>query len=526
MSIYSTGTVDVTNGDATVTGIGTGWAIGLVAGGMFSCMGLAVPIASVTSDTELELAYDWPGTTETGEAYAIALETALAADTVELTTKLASVLARLIQSGALTIDPGILYTFDTGTADSDQGPGKIWFDNANLGDATVMYLSKTSAKGSDVSVFLASLDDSTSTVKGRAIVSQTLSGLQSAFKLGAVTDDTDYVKVAISDPSGEIAFAEDAPISFQFAPSGDAGGAPDGSITNAKLANVSSQTIKGRTTAGSGSPEDLSASQVATILAAAGLVRELLGANRTYYVRSDGSDSNNGLADNAGGAFLTTQKAIDVVMNDVDLNGYDVTIQVRDATRSTSQSVSAPWVGKGTVTVQGNSGTPANVLFNGSGSTFTVANGGTLTVKDMELRSSSNHCLVANNGGQIKFQNIRFGATANGQHLRCANFGLIEATGNYSITGSAQRHVVSDGGAGIDVAGRTVTLSGTPAFSQMFASVEQNSWIKIYFMTFSGSATGKRYEANNLGIIHTGSGSGTYLPGNSAGSTANGGVYT
>lgn len=42
--------------------------------------------------------------------------------------------------------------------------------------------------------------------------------------------------------------------------------------------------------------------------------RDLLTTNRTYYVRTDGSNSNNGLANTSGGAFLTIQKAIDTVL--------------------------------------------------------------------------------------------------------------------------------------------------------------------------------------------------------------------
>ena len=51
-----------------------------------------------------------------------------------------------------------------------------------------------------------------------------------------------------------------------FSVSAGAAVATDGSITNAKLADVNTATIKGKATAGTGAPEDLTASQVRTIL--------------------------------------------------------------------------------------------------------------------------------------------------------------------------------------------------------------------------------------------------------------------
>lgn len=56
--------------------------------------------------------------------------------------------------------------------------------------------------------------------------------------------------------------------------------------------------------------------------------RQTLTADRTYYVRKDGSDSNSGLINNAGGAFLTIQHAVDVVCQTLDVAGFIVTIQV------------------------------------------------------------------------------------------------------------------------------------------------------------------------------------------------------
>jgi hypothetical protein len=71
--------------------------------------------------------------------------------------------------------------------------------------------------------------------------------------------------------------------------------------------------------------------RVPTILYRYGTVREQLTSNRTYYVRTDGSDSNDGLTDSSGGAFLTIQHAVDVVSG-LDHSIYKSTIYVRNGT--------------------------------------------------------------------------------------------------------------------------------------------------------------------------------------------------
>jgi hypothetical protein len=89
--------------------------------------------------------------------------------------------------------------------------------------------------------------------------------------------------------------------------------------------------------------------------------REILTANRTYYVRTDGNDGNDGLSNASGGAFLTIQKAINVVAG-LDLSIYNVTIQIADGTYTAGATVNAPWIGAGDITLQGNVSTPANVV--------------------------------------------------------------------------------------------------------------------------------------------------------------------
>lgn len=137
MSTYNTGTVSVTNGSAVVTGSGTAWAVALVAGGMFTRLGIAVPILSVDSDTQLTLVYAWPGTTASGAAYAIALENAAAADVVSLNTTLSRVLVTLSLAGITPDASGSLT--DRAAITLGVGDKGFLFLHAEIGVAFAFY---------------------------------------------------------------------------------------------------------------------------------------------------------------------------------------------------------------------------------------------------------------------------------------------------------------------------------------------------------------------------------------------------
>lgn len=252
--------------------------------------------------------------------------------------------------------------------------------------------------------------------------------------------------------------------------------------------------------------------------------REKLTASRTYYVRTDGSDSNNGLANTSGGAFLTIQKAVNVVSGTIDMADQQVTIQIGDGTYTASVTLK-PYVGNLAPIIQGNNGTPANVVVSTTSASCFVNTGGfDWQIRDMELRTTtSGNCLWAAAAGLIHFQNIRFGACA-GFHIY-AQFGDMIASGDYSIVGNAQYHWAANGY--ITVTGRTITLTGSPVFSGAFALAGRGGVVECQTNTFSGSAgaTTVRYNAIHNGVIFTNGASSTYLPGTAIGTTATGGQY-
>lgn len=259
-------------------------------------------------------------------------------------------------------------------------------------------------------------------------------------------------------------------------------------------------------------------------------VREKLSAARTYYVRTDGSDSNDGLTNSSGGAFATIQKAYDTIQA-LDTNGKTTTIKFGNAgTYTGGLSITSPWVGGGQIVIEGDTATPSNILWNVTGNCITTSGvlPAKLAVKGVKFQSSSvaiNHSAI----GTIDLQgNIEFGACTTA-HMATDQAGAnIIITGNYTINGNSTRHLSAIRNSVISYSGTiTVTLSGTPAFSTAFAIAHTcaSMYIINSSVTFSGSATGTRYNISANGVIQTFGGGATYLPGDVAGTTATGGQY-
>ncbi len=254
-------------------------------------------------------------------------------------------------------------------------------------------------------------------------------------------------------------------------------------------------------------------------------VREVLTAARTYYVRTDGSDSNDGLANTSGGAFLTPQKAIDVAAT-LDSSIYSVTIQLGDGTYTVGMTAKS-MAGAGGITIQGNSGTPANVVISLSGSQVGLlsdSNGTTYYVKDLKITGD-----IAGTTGiwairsKVIYSNIIFNSNLIDINIDINSY--VQCLGNYSIIASSGRHWYLTSGGRLTCNLRTITLTGTPAWTTAFLDCGYGASAILYNNTYSGAATGKRANIIMNGVVETyGTATlTTVFPGNVNGTTATGG---
>jgi hypothetical protein len=120
----------------------------------------------------------------------------------------------------------IQYIFDTTTADSDPGPGKLRLNQATQNTATVIRADLVDVNGTDWTTALASLADSTSAVKGHIrlfAVSDPSKWL--LFSVSAVASPSGYknVAAAILGWSSASPFSNGDAVVLTFSRTGDAG---------------------------------------------------------------------------------------------------------------------------------------------------------------------------------------------------------------------------------------------------------------------------------------------------------------
>lgn len=228
---------------------------------------------------------------------------------------------------------------------------------------------------------------------------------------------------------------------------------------------------------------------------------ELLTADRNYYVRTDGNDSNTGLVNTSGGAFLTINRAIAATAA-LFQGAYTVTINIADGTYPvTVGAASAP-----TYKIVGNVVNPENVILpriDVERSTVEIA-GVTLT----EGASISTGAKVFMHDCRTAYIGTYVNAVCYAENIKVLAGSDVFANASYFSVLELY----------------AVDIPTSVSFSGSFAAATSGARVE-FFGQPTGTATGKRYEVTGNGFMETYGGGASFLPGSVAGTTATGGQY-
>ena len=255
-------------------------------------------------------------------------------------------------------------------------------------------------------------------------------------------------------------------------------------------------------------------------------------ANTTYYVRTDGSNSNAGLVNDAGGAFLTIQHALNVAAADMVISGSsDVSIYVE--TGSYAEYLVLPAIlraGSGRLKIVGNGSDPTDVVVRSVSAEYC---GDWIlqyfSIENVEAVSNYNALLVGR-GASVECNAMDFGSAGTGRQIFVRDGGRVLCS-DYTIGGGGKSHIKTEAGGAYVFSGSAITFTASATYSESVVQCltglghVELTGVSFDVSTFSATVTGKRYDINANGVCNTGGGGASFIPGSVAGTTATGGQY-
>jgi hypothetical protein len=220
----------------------------------------------------------------------------------------------------------------------------------------------------------------------------------------------------------------------------------------------------------------------------------------------------------AASPYKTIAEAVNALF-EMDGFGRTAKIQLVAGTYSEVISINTDATNNGNwqLLLAGVASTPASVTMIGG---ITI-NGAIITLQDLTITTTG---LLATKNAYVTLNRVNFGAVAAIQ-IDAETNSTIEVASNYTISGAAAVHAQTGYNGQFLCMNKTVTITGTPAFSSYFAFCNKLSYQDYTGTTFSGSATGVRALVNLNSAINTNGGGASFLPGSSAVVTTNGGQY-
>lgn len=257
-------------------------------------------------------------------------------------------------------------------------------------------------------------------------------------------------------------------------------------------------------------------------------LRQQLSADTNFYVSAAGNDSNDGLT--PGTAWATIQHAFDILVQYYDAGFvYKMIVNIGAGTFP-GGIINGGLIGVGfnnrVQVVGAGSSTTISTPLNFSGMAYA-------TLTNFKMGGGAFDCVRSSDGAEVSIgANIEFmGVTGLAAHIYCSTGGIVTIGSPYTISGGAGAHYQAFGsGSLISIAsGINITLTGTPNFTGSFVAANFQSLIALSGTppTFIGSATGVRYNIDNLTLISSGGTiSATYFPGSIPGvNNGHGAVY-
>lgn len=260
---------------------------------------------------------------------------------------------------------------------------------------------------------------------------------------------------------------------------------------------------------------------------------DTLTAARTYYVRTDGSDSNDGRADSPTRAFLTIQKAVDN-LDTINQNNFIVTIQIGAGTytEDVSWNYSHQHETRASIVLIGDEATPANVIIAGYYVCLAIAGvrcevRGITFLTDYTPSSPYGEGMEVWDDADVRVDNCVFAGTG---FVGITVFGRAQLVlvGTNVFSGVYQTMVSLFGSGTTAFIFGTISIPNALTVLGRFVEVVGPNYLG-FSATISGAGvaatTGKRYESSLGGIINTSGGGASKFPGDVAGTTATGGQY-
>jgi hypothetical protein len=264
--------------------------------------------------------------------------------------------------------------------------------------------------------------------------------------------------------------------------------------------------------------------------------------NLTAFVNGlTGNDANNGLTSTT--AFKTIQRGVNFFTATVDIGPNTAYLSIAAGQYNEQILVGGPILGQlGQQSFRWNT-TGGQVIINGVGFCIAPQGGSSLTLDGQfllvctasALNPNAAVCPIAGSRIAAYGSGLAFGNCPGCYHIysaRGGEFNNSAGQGSYSILGGGLGHWYGGQGGGITVQGYggfiPITIGGSPVFTGgNFAVALDTGVINCALLSFPGTAvTANRYYADTNGVINTGGGGASYLPGSSPGSVGpNGGRY-